>query len=515
MTANTVGSVSSSSVSAGGAGGSTASTTGSTGGATVCAPGVKEPCFDGPPDAADVGSCRRGERVCNSAGTAFGSCEGQTLPSHDYCNTSEDEDCDGANDACAKEHAFSARFGPAAFATRVALTPSGGVVVAGYATGTIDLGGGPLAGGSDEDIFVLGLDAAGKPTLGKRYGDGENQRAAALAVDASGGLIIGAEVTGAVDFGGGPVSCASRGVVLAKLEADGTPKWVKAFCANKAKIGGAGVDSLGRVVVGGTFTGTIDFGGGAFQATSTQSSAFVAVFDSAGGHITSKAYGSKVYDVHLAINAAGDIALAGGFQGQLDFGGGVLPASAAGSHFVARLSVSAAHVFSRSFDMGSNTVGGIAIDSSGAVALTGNFDTPIDLGNGAVAPQANEDVFLARFGSDGNLVSSARFATSGFNYAGGLSYDAAGGIALIGTLNGSADFGGGPLTSKHAEAVFVARFDSKGSHVSSAHFAMGSGRAIDASTTGVALAGSAGAKLDLGGGLVDGTGSLFVAKFIY
>ncbi len=61
----------------------------------VCAPGASEPCYTGPPGTAGVGACREGTRLCNALGTAWGGCDGQTLPQAETCNTPEDDDCDG------------------------------------------------------------------------------------------------------------------------------------------------------------------------------------------------------------------------------------------------------------------------------------------------------------------------------------------------------------------------------------------------------------------------------------
>ncbi|TNF35837.1 MAG: hypothetical protein EP329_05825, partial [Deltaproteobacteria bacterium] len=54
------------------------------------------PCFDGPPEAADVGACKVGEATCTDGVT--GECVGQVLPVDEICVNGADEDCDGATD---------------------------------------------------------------------------------------------------------------------------------------------------------------------------------------------------------------------------------------------------------------------------------------------------------------------------------------------------------------------------------------------------------------------------------
>jgi protein-arginine deiminase len=66
-----------------------------------CNPGTTQSCYSGPPSTKDVGICNSGSQVCNNDGSGWGPCNGETLPQPvDDCNTSADEDCDGANDIC-------------------------------------------------------------------------------------------------------------------------------------------------------------------------------------------------------------------------------------------------------------------------------------------------------------------------------------------------------------------------------------------------------------------------------
>ena len=100
----------------------------------------------------------------------------------------------------------------------VQLSPAGGVVLATSFSGTIDLGGGPLAS-AGTDLAVGALSASGAPLWSARFGAaGAAVTLGAASVDGTGGVALRVSVTGAaVDFGGGPVS----GSVLVKLDASG------------------------------------------------------------------------------------------------------------------------------------------------------------------------------------------------------------------------------------------------------------------------------------------------------
>lgn len=65
----------------------------------VCIPGATEDCSDAPSGKAGVGACVMGSRACNSAGTEWGSCDGDVSPtSAEACNNGKDDDCNGQTD---------------------------------------------------------------------------------------------------------------------------------------------------------------------------------------------------------------------------------------------------------------------------------------------------------------------------------------------------------------------------------------------------------------------------------
>lgn len=69
---------------------------------TQCEPGSTRDCYAGPPGTANVGACTVGSERCDDAGSDWGACVGEVLPSMEVPTpqgeTPVDEDCDGMTD---------------------------------------------------------------------------------------------------------------------------------------------------------------------------------------------------------------------------------------------------------------------------------------------------------------------------------------------------------------------------------------------------------------------------------
>jgi hypothetical protein len=86
----------------------------------------------------------------------------------------------------------------------------------------------------------------------------------------------------------------------------------------------------------------------------------------------------------------------GGFQGSVDFGGGVLTSSGPGDLFVARYGPTGAHAWSRRFGgLGYQYGSGVAVGMPGNPIVAGYFQTSVDFGSGAFAAAGLYDGFVA------------------------------------------------------------------------------------------------------------------------
>ncbi|MRG90698.1 hypothetical protein [Polyangium spumosum] len=95
-------------------------------------------------------------------------------------------------------------------APRIAADPDGGLVVTGMFTDALNLGGVPLEGFGQTDIYVARYNAAGKHLDSRSFGDPSYQLAGGLVVDRTGAAVITGSFYGTVDFGQGPLESAGE-----------------------------------------------------------------------------------------------------------------------------------------------------------------------------------------------------------------------------------------------------------------------------------------------------------------
>ncbi|MCC6527960.1 MAG: hypothetical protein IT373_35265 [Polyangiaceae bacterium] len=145
---------------------------------------------------------------------------------------------------------------------------AGNVHVAGSLVGTVAFeafGAGETwtsAGGFD--LFVLQLGPSGELVWSTLVGDTFDEYAGGLDLDAAGDVLVGLYGGGgAVDFGGGPVETDGADVVVGRLTSAGAHVSTVAYVSAADQfLGSVAVDPVGDVVIAGGFAGSVDFGAG-------------------------------------------------------------------------------------------------------------------------------------------------------------------------------------------------------------------------------------------------------------
>mgnify|MGYP002140569336 CR=1 FL=1 len=154
---------------------------------------------------------------------------------------------------------FPASAADALSLTALAVTTTGDVVIAGGCAGTVDLGGGALAGGADSDVCVARYDSAGKHRLSRRLGDNAAQSARAVALDDAGAIFLGGALAGTMTIDGTTLrSAGQKDAFLVKLDSTGKLVFGRsAGDGSDQEVQALRPDGEGGVVAAGSFVGSI------------------------------------------------------------------------------------------------------------------------------------------------------------------------------------------------------------------------------------------------------------------
>jgi hypothetical protein len=393
-----------------------------------CTAGEIVACYDGPAMTAGVGSCREGGAKCNAQGNGVvGGCIGQVVPVLEECATGDDDDCDGVtNDWCgtwskryagtmAEQHAWGAVY------------DVGGdhLVIGGEIYSATDLGAGPLVGEAAGDGYVAKIDAASGDTEWARIYDGAGyQTVYAVAADAAGDFYLAGYFDTGLTPGGAlaPLVAAEGldGFVMKVSGSDGTPIWIWHVAGSLDQEADAlAVDTNGNVVATGTFAGTMTLGADTYTATANDG--WLASLDAGTGAVQwSKTFGGtgSDYGRDVTVDAGGDIYLVGDFADSIDLGAGPVNDQTDDEGFVARLDSAGnlAWLYPLLGD-GAEEVWSVALDPAGNVLVLGEFDGDIDLGGGVVASLGEIDAFVVRLTAGGAYGWSTVFGSEGEDQA--------------------------------------------------------------------------------------------------
>ena len=334
--------------------------------------------------------------------------------------------------------------------------------------GNVIAGGHVAPTGTDVNALVVKYKPDGTETFLKIFGVGDNQVQIvdAVAVDLQKNTIVAGEFDTSINLGGGPLlATGGRTIFLAKLDQLGNHIWSKRLTTTTSLaffLTSLEVRADGHSILYGMLDGSIDFGSGIVLTGAGLRDVFLAEFDANGNIVWAENYGDAGDQIAgaLALNESGQIAITGYSYAGVNFGGSLLTATGPPDPFVAVLSPTGTHAWSKIFT-GAGIQWGLDVtwaENQDVVLMVRGFGT-LDFGGGPLAASGTgSNVFLARFfGATGNYRTSARFFSTG-----GMDAQIAednGRLFLAGNAIGDVDFGGGPLTGSNVYGeVYIAGF---------------------------------------------------------
>jgi hypothetical protein len=129
------------------------------------------------------------------------------------------------------------------------------------------------------------------------------------------------------------------------------------------------------------------------------------------------------------------------------------------------------HHWSQGFgDVSNDAARAIAIDPSGNIIAAGAIQGTVDFGGGPLTSAGAEDAYVVQFDPGGNHRWSRRFGDSMLDWTADVAVDTDGNVVATGSFLGTADFGGDPLTSDGQWDMFLVRYTPDGQHLWSQRF---------------------------------------------
>jgi hypothetical protein len=442
----------------------------------TCVPGTTASCYTGPGGTQGVGACGPGTWTCNVLGTGYGGCMGQVLPATETCNTPFDDDCDGqvnesgpgcvctpnASVACYSGPAGSQGLGVCVGGT--ALCNALGTAL-GACVGQVLPGVESCANQLDDDCDGT---ACGGPLWSVVAGDGADQRANALAHDSTDNVLLAGSFGGTIDLGAGPLSSAGQNdVLLGKLNAAGAILWAKSFGDASDQLAAAvASDPQDSVLAAGSFAGTVGFGGAALVSAGS-TDVFVTKLNSAGVHSYSRRFGDVVAQsaTGLAVDTSGSALVCGRFAGTLAFGGSPLTSAGGDDAFILKLNAFGNFSWAKRYgDATTQSAEGVAVDSANNVLVVGTFQGTVDFGTGPVTSAGGTDIFVLKLDSAGNFVWLRTYGDAADQSVSDVATDSTNAVVFGGSFAGSVNFGGATHTATGVD-LYLAKLDSAGTFV--------------------------------------------------
>jgi large repetitive protein len=318
----------------------------------------------------------------------------------------------------------------------ISIDADGSVVVSGSFHGTMPLSATPLTT-SNTDLFIARYDSAGAvmwAAQSQSPAGTDGVFATGLASYPDGSVVATGNYIGTPTFGGTPIgnAAAAGGVFLARYGANGTPTSARSVVTATGMIRSIGVASVGAdgAIATGWFSGTGTFGATSLTAAGPIDS-FVARFAGDGSNVwTATAGGANAFALAGAVAAFGDgsAIVSGQFTGTIAIGSGastLTAAGAGGDMFVARFNSDGSPAWATRGGAadGSANAAGAATYADGTSVVVGAFSTgTADLEfapcpDGCVRSAGGADIFIARYGSTGALLSVRSAGGQGGDFA--------------------------------------------------------------------------------------------------
>ena len=379
----------------------------------ACAPGTTRACYDGPEGTEGVGACRGGTQICGPYGRIWGACQDMVLPAREVCGSDADLDCDG-------------------------------------------------------------ITSCGETIWSRRYGVDRDEAVRGIAVDAAGSVSLAGQYRDPIDMGSGDLTAidGSRDVFIAKLSAEGTTRYVRAFYSEEFHTTPRDVAAYpdGGVIAVAASQGDVQTDGGELMVGFGDADILVVRLDPEGEVMWTHLWGdpaSQNVDA-VALDDDGNAYVAGYFRGDVDFGNGTRMTTDSGHDgFLVKLAAR------WKLDLVDDVRWRLRRDHPqrrGPTARATAWCSVTTTGNAQIAgtqydSRGDRDLLVIKVDPQGAVLWSKSFGDIEEQRGHVVAIDSADNIVLAGRTQGTVSFGGDDIEPGGGAAIFVAKLDPQGEHL--------------------------------------------------
>jgi hypothetical protein len=342
----------------------------------------------------------------------------------------------------------------------VGVDASGNIYLLGVFNGSVNFGGSDLFASGPLEIALVKYDGNGNHIWSHAYGGSGYDQGTRLAIDPSGNVIICGAFPATANFGGTDLTATgSSDGFIAKYNSSGVWQWDLAVGGNGQQVAySIATDGAGNVYATGYFGTEVTFPGVSPVASTGGLDLFIAKFNSAGVVQWTQKKGGTGDDLGITIasDASGNLALGGAFHDTVNLGGSALVSAGGYDGFLARYTTAGAHQWSLRFGSAAETelAAGVRLNSVSKVFMCATSEADVTGAPGYGEP----DILIAKYSSTGVLTWSRLMGNNGDDRPGDIAVDVGDNVVVGGAYEGAVDFGGGNRASHGTGDFFLARY---------------------------------------------------------
>jgi len=344
---------------------------------------------------------------------------------------------------------------------------AGNSYVTGKFSTTINLGGTTLVSAGREDIFIAKYNPAGTLLWARRAGGVLEDQGIEIGIDAAGSVYTVGRFEATATFG--PLTIASQGnvdIFVIKYDTDGNFQWVNTLGGSRDdRCRGLSVTPEGYCYIGGRYRISTKLNGINLTGVGEED-VFVAKLDTTGQVLWAQTFGGirKDFGEDVVADSEGNVYITGSFFQFIIFPDTTYYGLGDEEIFLAKYDTDGNYIWSRYLG-GSLRDYGEALDTDeyDNVLVSGAFSGEGYFGKDTLLSRGEMDMFLIKVNPDGDVLwSFAAGAPINNDVAWAMSYDGRGNSLLSGWFKGLMTFGDTTLFGSNSFNIFAGKVSGAG-----------------------------------------------------